>query len=274
MSANREKDPLDGDQYPDRVYYAEGVLLGAVDFGDEQNYHRGRLARALACLCGSGTVSGLRVEYKGPKGPDEEIIVHAGLAIDRLGRLIELPRDACIRLDGWYRSQTATDLAEGFHAAAGGVIADVFIRFMACERGKTPAFAAGPFDATDYVTPSRLRDGYHLDLVIRKEAKPGLPQSSLPDLAGESDPAKRRAALHQMIFDSWNAPGRNRDQNGLVPLAEHAANQNTAAVFLARLIIPAAAGNPPLRTAAAITPDNDSRAFAYSLSGLARWLGI
>jgi hypothetical protein len=275
MSINRgDKDPLDGDQSPDRLYYAEGVLLGAADFSDEQNYHRGRLARALSFLAGSGTVAGLRVEYKGLQGANEEIVVHAGLAVDRLGRIIELPRDACIRLDNWYRTQTATDLTEGFHATNGGVIADVFIRFVECERGKTPAFAAGPFDATDYVTPSRLRDAYQLDLVIRKEANPALPKNSLPDLAAEQDPAKRRAALHQMIFDGWEAPERQRDQKGLVPLAEHIKEQNTTAVFLARLVIPAAAGNPPARTAQPVTVDNDSRAFAYSLGGVARWLGI
>jgi hypothetical protein len=275
MNINRrDKDPLDGDQSPDRLYYAEGVLLGAADFSDEQSYHRGRLARALSFLVGSGTVAGLRVEHKGPRGADEEIVVHAGLAVDRLGRIIELPRDACIRLDNWYRTQTVTDLTEGFHVANGGVIADVFIRFVECQRGKTPAFAAGPFDATDYVTPSRVRDAYQLDLVIRKEATPALPKSPLPDLAAEQDPAKRRAALHQMIFDSWDAPDRQRDQKGLVPLAEHTMVQDATAVFLARLVIPAAAGNPPARTASPVTVDNDSRAFAYNLSGVARWLGI
>jgi hypothetical protein len=274
MSDNVGRDPLDGDQNPDRLYFAEGILLGAAEFNDEQAYHRGRLARALSFLCGNGTVSGLRVEYKGPKGADEEIVVHAGVAVDRLGRIIELPRDACIRLDRWYQAQSVADRVEGFHAAAAGVIADIFIRFMACERGKTPAFAAGPFDATDYVTPARLRDSYKLDLVIRKEATPGLPQSSWPDIASETDPPKRRAALHQAIFASWDAPVRHRDKSNLVPLAEHVADQDTTAVFLARLLIPAAAGNPPLRTATAVTVDNDSRSFVYSLSGLARLLGI
>ena len=40
---------------PDRVHYKTGVLLNADDFIAEQNYHRGRLARALACVNGSGT---------------------------------------------------------------------------------------------------------------------------------------------------------------------------------------------------------------------------
>jgi len=275
MSVSVEKDPLDASISPDRVFYAEGALLGVEDFTDEQTYHRGRLARALAFLDGSGTLAGLKVEYKGPKGPNEQIVTHPGAAIDRLGRLVEVPRDACIRLDNWYAAQTASDLVQGFHAAAGGVVVDVFLRFVACDRALTPAFATGPFDATDYVSPSRVRDGYKLDLVIRKEGNPPLPQSPWPDFAAEADPAKRRAAVHNAIFDSWGAAAHQRDGNGsLVPLAEHAPGQDTTAIFLARLVIPAAAGNPPLRTAGDVTVDNDSRAFVYPVGALARWLAV
>jgi hypothetical protein len=46
-----------------------------------------------------------------------------------------------------------------FGAPFNGVIADVFLNFVVCERGKTPAFASGPFDALDAIAPSRLRDG-------------------------------------------------------------------------------------------------------------------
>ena len=61
------KDQLQKQGAPaDRVYYATGTLLDARDFLDEQTYHRGRLARAMQYLHGSGTVSGLRVEYKSP----------------------------------------------------------------------------------------------------------------------------------------------------------------------------------------------------------------
>src|SRR5689334_18486754 len=177
MSISATKDPLDADVSPDRVAYAEGALLGVEAFTDDQTYDRGRLARALAFLDGSGTLAGLKVEYKGPRGPNEQVVTHPGAAIDRLGRLVEVPRDACIRLDNWYSAQTASDLVQGFHAAANGVIVDVFLRFVACDRALTPAFATGPFDATDYASPSRVRDGYKLELVIRKEGNPPLPAS-------------------------------------------------------------------------------------------------
>ena len=100
------EDSLTSSAPPDRVHYATGVLLAADDFLDEQDYHRGRLARTLAYLHGSGTVAGLRVEHHPAveatdEAParEEELMVKAGLAIDRLGRLVEVPRDACIRPD-------------------------------------------------------------------------------------------------------------------------------------------------------------------------------
>ena len=84
---------------PDRLFYATGILLDAEDFKAEQLYHRGRLSRALAYLHGGGTVAGLRVEWvkplepgedaKFPRGRAEEIVVAPGIAVDRLGRVIE-----------------------------------------------------------------------------------------------------------------------------------------------------------------------------------------
>ena len=45
--------------------------------------------------------------------------------------------------------------------------ADIFLAFHPCERGYTPAFASGPFDALDASQPSRVRDAYELTLVPR-----------------------------------------------------------------------------------------------------------
>src|SRR5207244_10116355 len=65
MSVNNESEPLDQNYSPDRVFYAFGRMLSVQDFDDEQTYHRGRLARAMAYLEGSGTVAGLKVLYQG-----------------------------------------------------------------------------------------------------------------------------------------------------------------------------------------------------------------
>ena len=47
---------------PNRVFYSLGRMLGVEDFQADQDYHRGRLARALLQVCGTGTVCGLSVQ--------------------------------------------------------------------------------------------------------------------------------------------------------------------------------------------------------------------
>src|ERR1700733_13601966 len=87
---------------PARVSYSTGRMLGVEDFQAEQDYHRGRLARALLQLSGTGTVSGLLVQTDGNADPAKlEIQVTAGMAIDRVGRIIEVPRTVCIVLQDW-----------------------------------------------------------------------------------------------------------------------------------------------------------------------------
>lgn len=294
-SADNEVDPLSaGPISPDRVYYAPGVLLDAPAFDAEQTYHRGRLARVLAYLQGRGTVAGLKVSCDPPKfdppngggepPPDQELTVAPGLAVDRLGRFVEVPRSLCLRLNRWYQGQDPDDLIAGFHQ--GAVVVDVFIRFVACERGMTPAFASGPFDSLDAAVPSRIRDGFELSLVIRKEGgendTPPLPVPDWPDFAAEPDVARRRAALHQAIFDAWretsDATGQWGQDGQLKPQPEHALGQDPTSLFLARVTIPATkagAGQRPTRTPGAdVVVDNESRRFAYAVGALARWVGI
>lgn len=198
-------DPLDRQPPADRPAYATGMLLDAQDFLDEQTYHRGRLARALMQLAGGGTLAGLRVWYQAAieggeeTRPEEEIRVEAGLAVDRLGRLIELQRPACLRLQRWWNAEMAikggslvngscaydNNLARLLSARASNdltlpdraVIADVFLGFNACPRGLTPAFAQGPYDALNAVATSRVRDAYELRMCVR----PGLGVNSPSD---------------------------------------------------------------------------------------------
>jgi len=273
---------------PDRVYYAEGVLLAADDFRDEQSYHRGRLARILTYLHGAGTVAGLKTVWDKllepgddasfPAGRAEELRVEPGLAVDRLGRLVEVSRDSCLRLDNWYQSQDPAELAAAFNVVSQVVVADVFIRFVPCERGRTPAFATGPFDALDAAVPSRIRDAFELSLVPRKEADPPLPKSPWPDLTTGSD-ADRLESLHEALLDAWHEGTDFLDGQGrLLPAEEHVAGQDTTSVFLARVEIPATApaqaGERPPRTNADVEVDNLGRRFVYPAGTLAAWLGI
>jgi hypothetical protein len=302
-------DPLkEKPEPPDRVYYATGVLLDAADFSAEQIYHRGRLARALNYLHGSGTVAGLRVTYQPPQAPNsaedlnEELMVEPGVAIDRFGRMIEVPRTACIRLNPWFKGEDAGGLRQSFYEnvtvpahtekdednqdvltpahQVSGVVADVFIRFAACERGKTPAFACGPFDALDNAKPSRIRDGYKLKLFPRKksDAKDVTNPLPLPETFWPGD----KAELHQSIFNLWKRmTARDETNDNLEQLAEHLAGQDTSYVFLARVIFPTEDlsilendQRPKRRRGQKVEIINDIRPFVYSTGALARLAGL
>jgi hypothetical protein len=158
-----------------------------------------------------------------------------------------------------------------------GVVVDVFIRFVACERGKTPSFAYGPFDSLDAVTAARLRDGYQVELILREEADPALPQSAFPDVLALAE-SERPAALREAIFDAWHE-GTDYDNLGkLIKNPEHAAGQDASGLFLARMIIPAdepvAGGTPARRETEVAEIRNDLRQFVITGNALAAMLGI
>jgi hypothetical protein len=268
-----------------------GILLDANDFLDEQTYHRGQLARTLVHLHGSGTAAGLKVIWEAGKtdsqpSQEEQLKVEPGIAVDRLGRLIEIPRPACIRLQRWFDGQVSQDngsnvmqaihdiTPDGASESVKAVVADLFVRFVVCERGKTPAFATGPYDALDAVEPSRLRDGYELELFLRKEHPLPFPEKRWPTDKG---------ALQEAIFQAWHratdrqeTPGHAQEHQ-LLPLAEHLHGQDPTFVLLARIAIPVmqTEGDPkPVRTGSSVIMNNHIRPFVFTTGVLARMLGI
>jgi hypothetical protein len=306
LSRAPEADPLYARPAAERPSYATGILLDAQDFTDEQTYHRGRLARALVSLTGGGTLAGLRVGHAqataGANARPEEIRVEPGLAIDRLGRLIEVPRPACLRLQAWFDAERAADGGDRLRRAAygnlnrflsaraiaeagtggrppipaRGVVADVFVRFIACARGLTPSFASGPFEALDAVATSRVRDAYELQLIARDgldDGFNGLPSPG-PDLAGIASLDERRARLQDAILDSYPASGRAGSPGELDPLPEHPAGIDRTALFIARVVIPVGAPNPPARAGSAVLVDGWRRRFVPSSLLMARWVGV
>jgi hypothetical protein len=287
-------DPVIAAQNPDRLYFSTGELLSADDFRDEQTYHRRQLARALLYLHGSGVIAGLTatvVHKTGQNGaPDEvELRVQPGLALDHVGRLIEVPRDACLRLRRWYTyiaaqppsstEDDAGDLREAWRAdasvaAGGAVVADLFLSFHECPRNYTPAFASGPFAALDASQPARVRDGYDLELVIRKEPDANLPVASNPwSVIAGGTPAERLANARQTALDFWNKPTQAPPENP--------ATVDATALLLARLRLPAhqaanATASPDPDWSAAAWPDakmnlnNDVRYVLLPAGALAR----
>ena len=281
-----EEDLLPQLEGPDRVNYATGVLLGAEDFQAEQDYHRGRLARALAYAMGYGTLAGLKVLHQPAQVADvahparsERLLVAPGLAIDRIGRLIEVARPRCLKLDEWYNAQSPQLLRQSWHDTGtlwsdspSGVAADLFVRFVVCERGKTPAFASDAFDTFDSVTAARLRDGFEVALILRQESSPALPQPQWPDFGNDA------ATLRDAILNAWHEGSAFSTQQGLDPLPEHVPGQDTSSLFLARVLLPADQGpvrqRPPRRTTETVVVRNELRPFVVTANALARWLGI
>jgi hypothetical protein len=298
-----EADPLYARPAPERPFYATGMLLDAGDFRDEQTYHRGRLAQAVGFLTGGGTLAGLAVAHTPEgEGTAEEVRVAPGLAVDRLGRLVEVPRPACLRLGRWWESTFAIDDGDTLLRAAyedpgrfvspraaaeagtaerpaipeRAVVADVFLRFVACERGLTPSFAAGPFDALDAVSTSRLRDAYELLLVPRDgldDDFDGLPPAG-EDLSAIEDPDARRSALQDAVLAAWPEGGSAGLADALAPLPEHPRGIDPTAQLLARALIPVGTDDPPERDGAGVMIDNWPRRFVPSNRLLQRWLGI
>ncbi|WP_349744322.1 hypothetical protein [Roseateles cavernae] len=248
---------------PERVHYANGVLLGAEDFAAEQLYLRGRSGRALAALYGHGTLAGLRVGCSALDNPELELQVAPGLALDRLGRLIEIRRKQCIHIARWLAEREA--IAETTEAAleraaviaavrAGAtgpvLVFDVWLRFAICPHGKTPAFAAGPFNASDYVVPARLADAFELSLrlahviggeLARPEPRSVKLEAMLADLNSLVDPteleARRRAWCVASALDAWPQPSV-LDPQRLPRLREQAGEADWDQLLLARVTVP------------------------------------
>lgn len=266
-------DPLTAAPDPERVNYATGVLLDAQDFRDEQTYHRGRLAAALTAAFGFGTLAGLRV--RPPEGGDGELElrVEAGLALDRHGRLVEVGEAHCIRLARWFEGQATAALRAAVRRDPRvAVIVDVFLGAKTCARGKTPAFAAGPYDALDAVVPARLAEAPDLRIVPRAEAG-DIPRPANFWPAADAPAGDRLDA----VMGAYSRGASDRADRALDPLQEHVEGEDPSAVLLARVSIPVdlaadapAAERPRLLLTQPVEVDNTLRPFIF-VPG--KWLG-
>lgn len=279
-------DALNPPQSPTRVYYSTGRMLGVEDFQAEQDYHRGRLARTLLQLAGTGTVTGMLVQTDGNTDPTKlEIQVTAGMAIDRVGRIIEVPRTVCIVLQNWltqyvtaWQTQQAgnspgtTSIADPNTAIHDGahLTVDVFASFAGCTQGVTPCFASqDDYDATDAFSANRLLDSFALQLVLRTDATPKTPLDPWASL-GPAQPTL--AALQQAILNGTLGPQGTP--------AEYPPGFDQTAVFLARILVPAtagASGNPPTWNLTGFSNsaiNNTARLFVIPPSIVARWNGL
>lgn len=280
-------DTLNPPPSPARVFYSTGRMLGVEDFQAEQNYHRGRIARTLLQLYGSGTVTGLFVQTDlNPDVTKLEIQVTPGMAVDRVGRIIEVPRTVCIVLQNWLAQYVKTWQAQQTGMSPGTapiadpntaihdgahLMVDVFVSFAACTNGVTPSFATqDDYDATDAFSANRLLDSFAMQLVLRTDATPATPADPWSSLGTQQPPI---AALRSAILAGTLGPSGT--------WAEYPPGFDTTSVFLARILIPATpgtGGNPPVWNLTGLTAaaniDNQSRLFIIPPSIVARWNGL
>ena len=221
-----------------------------------------------------------------------EIAVSAGLAIDRMGRLVEVPRTVCILLNAWLAQQMQAWQNQISNPVAGqaalpdpntaiqdgkNLMCDVFATFVPCTRGVTPCFASeDDYDATDAFSADRLLDSFAMQLVLRTDIDPPLTPV---------DPWKTAGAL-PASGAALTAAGETAMQNFLLgatagpasAAVEYPPGFDKSSVFLARILIAAAkgaaAGQPPTYNLAQITIDNNSRLFVYPVGLLARLNGL
>lgn len=273
---------------PERVFYEAGVLLDAEDMRAEQSYHRGRLTRVLNYLHGAGTAAGLRVTYE---STNDEVRVSPGIAVDRVGRLIEIPRPACVRIGRWLQHQaemlTNPDAFEGesailqaLTADQSEVVVDAFVRFAVCPRGRTPAFATGPFDSIDATVPHRLRDSYELFIALRGGDNAPLPANPWPQRQVGESLAEWETRLREAILDGWRHGTEDWQDGQPLPDASTVGVDDSTSVFLARLripvVVPTDTGIPERQVDGAGVPgpvivQDQTRPIVYSTSSLMRW---
>ena len=275
---------------PERLYLFDGALLTQEHFRAEQLYFRGQLARLALHLHGAGTIAGLDVRYEPASGAGAEVRVAPGIALDRLGRLIELRQESCLTLATWLRQQnddsaTAAEVQAGLRDPAGPLpqhlVADVYLGFHACARTPEPAFATGNADTIDGVQASRILDGGHLELVIRPQGDDREPASlAASQLAAPVTAETLRAykrtgawALTQPEDTPFRMPAGGT-------ISEHIIagdRQDGSEILLARLILPVvtAAGQPVLFDETIdlaqpdFAPNQDIRPYSYSAEELA-----
>lgn len=255
----------------------------------------------MLSLGGCGTLAGLKVTWQpshsasgATPAHEEEITVEPGLALDRRGRLIEVPRPACLRLGRWLaglKEPLATScIRERTQAGVTKqqILADVVLRFLPLPRGYTPAAASGPFDASDAVQPSRIRDSYKLELVPRPGSMPPgdlLPLDPWAEVRAAETPEARWQKLQEVIlagginYGFASAAAGAGDSGGTTLQGGNASEAGVSpeALFLARLWIPvvkADAGSLTRADGDDVTVRNDLRAFVLSSSALAAWAGM
>jgi hypothetical protein len=159
LPATRPLDPAK------RVRYSTGLVLGVDEFTQEQTYHSARHRLLNRLLHGYGTVSGLKVMGR-QTGPRHDVVVSAGVAVDRRGQIVCVRSAQCAHLNAWLQAN-ADDVRRAAEIAS-GLSVYVALRYRECEADWVPV-PGGPCRRQDDTRmPSRLMDAFELTLMLRR----------------------------------------------------------------------------------------------------------
>ncbi|MGD0096995.1 MAG: hypothetical protein ABSB60_10900 [Terracidiphilus sp.] len=254
------------------------ILIGAATFT------AGPLSPVWSTAIGSTTLDGNpAVPAWTCVGPAQlQIEVTPGMAVDRVGRLIEVPSTVCIRIQPWLANQALADLNSFLSGGTGNILIDVFATYVACSSGVTPCFATqDDYSATDAFSSNRMLDSFAMQLVLRNDSSPGLPKDPWDPTGAVPTGAITSAiaqSLKQNILAANAGPASTPPFAATGPTpAEIPPGFDASSVFLARVTIPAtagASGEPPNFNLNNITIDNLSRLFLYPASLVARSIGL
>lgn len=229
-------------------------LSDAEAFRAEQAYHRARVAKVVNHLHGSGTVAGLNVSHDPDAG---HLVVAPGLAIDRVGRMVELSEAATVDLAGWLaRSGQPTNGSQ--------VCVDVHVRFDT-QRDCSPSGESSVLEEVEVT--GRLLESAQILLTARGDSPDSLPPQRWWVIGPDEDGAawQRRVQDHLLNQDWLNGePGPDAASEGVA---------DPTAVFLARVTIDTSVAEG-LSTSGSRTVrvDNHSRSFVYPNAVLVGWL--
>ena len=146
-----------------RVRYGLGMLLGVADFEQEQAWFLGQDREHARALHGCGVVGGLGVAVT-----DTHIKVDAGMAIDGLGRVINVCGEQCADLNAWLLVPEHRKLI----GAPGAKTLHVVLRYCECATDLQPVPGQPCRTADESMSATRITASFSLDLEAKAPACP------------------------------------------------------------------------------------------------------
>jgi hypothetical protein len=261
----------------ERVHHHHGQLLGVDDLRQDQLHLRSRHELASRALHGYGTVAGLHVDWD----PDaSELRVSPGVAVDRVGRTIEVDDEQRLDVSAWLADHPEV-LGDG-PARDRGARAHLVLELSHREEPTGPV----PVPGNEEATTSRIRDGHALSLRVASVTA-GDERDDAPAVAARLAVARIRAALdrtsdpHELgstvrrELVTWVtslAPAFLASDGGHDVHAEDAAASTSSAIALATVGVRRRSRRHDPTSTLEVHVTEDDRPVLLTVDGLRVWL--